>query len=171
MLRPRPRGTCRARGVLRGASSWAFGSRRGGVPGWLEVVGKLSTTAVRFLTRRPATSDLEAWPTSSTAPGSVGSRSFSAELARSYVVPTAKNRSCSTPAVSSATARARASNRALPPDAMQAGPIGGTRLLEAATAKHAKSAHEIAVHHDVREAVSVEIGDNGAPTETLLGIT
>jgi len=43
---------------------------------------------------------------------------------------------------------------------MQAGPIGGTRLLEAATAKHAKSAHEIAVHHDVGEAVAVEIGDD-----------
>jgi hypothetical protein len=54
---------------------------------------------------------------------------------------------------------------------MQAGPLGAARPLEAATAKHAKAVREIAVHHDVGEAVSVEIGDNGAPTETLLGIT
>ena len=54
---------------------------------------------------------------------------------------------------------------------MQAGPIGGTRPLEAAPAKHAKAVRETAVHHDVGESVSVEIGDNGPPTETLLGIT
>ena len=53
---------------------------------------------------------------------------------------------------SPASARTEATN------AMQAAPLGAARPLEAATAEHAK-----AVHHDVREAVSVEVGDDRQP--------